>query len=260
MVRKSILILAIILSIGAGLGGGYALLRHIGYTPPPPFVQYHLTIQSTTGGCMTQPGEGFFTYKAGSVVNLTAVPASGYRFSHWSGDAVGTSPTTAIIIMDSDKCAVANFELVILEDSFWLEPQSQNETSIEDLLSSLYGMGAIEDGHYCSRLFFLEAQKPVEIIIKQIIPEADSSMAGAYIDGLLFRGKSWAEAKSGDGTFPLNIGGAYRVNNPWEHIWEFILVFTPNNPGYFCLYLEKLPNNIPVECEFSVFEASDIIP
>jgi hypothetical protein len=44
----------------------------------------------------------------GSTVILTALPASGYYFSHWSGDVTGTAnPTT--VIADCSKTLMANF-------------------------------------------------------------------------------------------------------------------------------------------------------
>jgi len=52
-------------------------------------VQYDLTIGSTAGVSVTTPGEGTFTYDAGTVVDLVATPSDGYRFVEWTGD-VGT--------------------------------------------------------------------------------------------------------------------------------------------------------------------------
>ncbi len=47
-------------------------------------------------------------YLGGSVVTLTATPAAGYAFSHWSGDASGSAnPTT--VTMNSNKNVTANF-------------------------------------------------------------------------------------------------------------------------------------------------------
>lgn len=47
-------------------------------------------------------------YESGTQVTLTATPASGYTFDHWSGNASGTEPTITVT-MDSDKNIVANF-------------------------------------------------------------------------------------------------------------------------------------------------------
>ena len=61
-------------------------------------VIHNLTISSTTGGSVTGPGEGPFSYENGTVVQLVAVPAECYRFVTWTGDAVTdpSTPTTTI--------------------------------------------------------------------------------------------------------------------------------------------------------------------
>jgi hypothetical protein len=48
-------------------------------------------------------------YKSSAQVTLTASPASGYMFDHWSGGASGTASTITITI-DSDKNVIANFK------------------------------------------------------------------------------------------------------------------------------------------------------
>jgi len=47
-------------------------------------------------------------YDVSSNLTLTAAPAAGYRFDHWSGDVSGNS-TSASILMDGDKTVTANF-------------------------------------------------------------------------------------------------------------------------------------------------------
>jgi uncharacterized repeat protein (TIGR02543 family) len=83
------------------------LLSHApcGETQP---VSYDLTTSSTDGGSVTVPGEGVFTYDAGTVVDLVATPETGYRFSHWSGDVSGTSSSTSVT-MNGDKSVTASF-------------------------------------------------------------------------------------------------------------------------------------------------------
>jgi uncharacterized repeat protein (TIGR02543 family) len=48
-------------------------------------------------------------YKSSAQVTLTASPASGYIFDHWSGGVSGTT-STITITMDSDKNVIANFK------------------------------------------------------------------------------------------------------------------------------------------------------
>ena len=70
-----------------------------------PFpTQYELTISSTEGGSVTKPGEGTFTYSAGTVVDLVAMAEEGYRFVKWTGDVNSIAnvedPTTTITMED----------------------------------------------------------------------------------------------------------------------------------------------------------------
>lgn len=71
-----------------------------------------LTVASTSGGSVTGPGEGTFTYDWGASIALTAVPDPGFDFVGWTGD-VGTlgdpsAATTAIGAYD-DFFITANF-------------------------------------------------------------------------------------------------------------------------------------------------------
>jgi len=77
-----------------------------------PSTQYNLSISSTTGGSVTSPGEGNFTYDDGTLVSLVASPASGYRFVEWTGDVdtvadIDAASTT--ITMNGDCSITANF-------------------------------------------------------------------------------------------------------------------------------------------------------
>ena len=74
---------------------------------------YDLTISSTTGGLVTTPGEGPFTYSSGTGVNLVATPYAGYRFINWTGDVstiadVNAASTT--VTMNGNYSITANFE------------------------------------------------------------------------------------------------------------------------------------------------------
>ena len=65
------------------------------------------------GNVTLSPSGG--TYYAGTVVQLTAVPDSGWSFSGWSGDLSGTTnPTT--ITMNGNKAVMANFVVSLCTD------------------------------------------------------------------------------------------------------------------------------------------------
>jgi hypothetical protein len=68
---------------------------------------YSLTVNTSGSGSVTKdPDQG--SYLDGTPVELTAVPADGWAFDHWSGDLTGdTNPDT--ITMDDDKEVTAHF-------------------------------------------------------------------------------------------------------------------------------------------------------
>ena len=69
--------------------------------------KYRLSVNVAGQGSVTNPtGEMF--QDSGSTVTLTAVPASGYRLSQWSGDASGNA-LTAAITMNAEKSVTATF-------------------------------------------------------------------------------------------------------------------------------------------------------
>jgi len=79
-------------------------------TDGPPVVQYALTLTSApvVGGMIAaQPPGG--TYDQGTVVTLTANPATGYQFSGWSG--CSGSGNTCSVTMDMAKSVTATFTL-----------------------------------------------------------------------------------------------------------------------------------------------------
>ena len=67
-----------------------------------------MTVNATNGTVTKLPDQA--TYDHGTVVQLTAVPATGYHFVNWTGDASGTDLTTSVT-MDGDKTVTANFAI-----------------------------------------------------------------------------------------------------------------------------------------------------
>ncbi|WP_299990705.1 InlB B-repeat-containing protein, partial [uncultured Pontibacter sp.] len=75
-----------------------------------PPTMYALTLpQPENGSIAAEPSAP--SHEAGTVVTLTATPASGYRFTGWTGDASGTETSTTVT-MDADKTVSATFEVI----------------------------------------------------------------------------------------------------------------------------------------------------
>src|SRR5690606_1988337 len=74
-----------------------SLVRNVKAT----FEQIQLTVDVVGQGTVTPPGGGVtyphtITYGSAQTVNLSASPAPGWGFKHWTGDASGTSLGTSV--------------------------------------------------------------------------------------------------------------------------------------------------------------------
>jgi hypothetical protein len=88
----------------------YAITANFQSVHPQPTAQ--LTVSSTSGGSVTVPGEGTFSYPLGDQVALIAEPVSGYHFTKWSGDVATIANAYAAgttITMDNSYSVIANF-------------------------------------------------------------------------------------------------------------------------------------------------------
>ncbi len=102
MKRISILLITVALVVGmtgsgGNVGGGES---------------YTLSINSTPGGSVTEPGEGTFTYDQGTVVNLKAEAQEGYGFTNWSDGVDTITNVNAVatnITVEDDYSITANF-------------------------------------------------------------------------------------------------------------------------------------------------------
>ena len=81
----------------------------------PAAPQYDLSISSTAGGAVIEPGEGTFTYSEGRVVILRADAEQGHRFVKWTGsiDQISdVNAATTTITVSAHCAAIANFEAI----------------------------------------------------------------------------------------------------------------------------------------------------
>ena len=121
--------------------------------PPPPPEQYDVTISSTAGGSVTDPGEGTFTYDEGMVVDLVATPDTGYRFVSWTGDTdtiADVKAASTTIIMSGNYFITASFEEVVAEPAPVVDSVDPNSARRGDRLTvTIFGAnfqnGAIAD-------------------------------------------------------------------------------------------------------------------
>ena len=100
--------LAVMLALSGGLIG-------CGGEEVPEATEYTLTISSTAGGSVTNPGEGTFAYDDGTLVNLVAEPEAGYYFVNWIGNVDTIANVNAVattITMNDSYSITANFEAI----------------------------------------------------------------------------------------------------------------------------------------------------
>jgi len=123
---------------------------------PEPPVQYKLTISSTTGGSVTTPGEGVFTYYAVTVVDLLAEAEAGYRFGNWTATAGEfgnvTAAETIFTMPTQNVTATANFVEVPLPQV--TTQAATNITSYSAIVNMSYIVGnfsSVEVRFACKR-------------------------------------------------------------------------------------------------------------
>lgn len=77
-------------------------------TVTPRAVTYTLTME-VNGNGSTIPSVGSHTYDAGTVVDISATPDTGWEFNSWSGDVTNPSSSSTTVTIDADKSVIANF-------------------------------------------------------------------------------------------------------------------------------------------------------
>lgn len=105
---------------------------------------YTLSISvSPSGAGSVSPSGG--EYESGAQVTLTANPASGYTFDHWSGSASGNT-STITITMDSDKSLTAHFETAPIVPEVLFSDDFSDEAGVWDTFSDEDGSVFYENG------------------------------------------------------------------------------------------------------------------
>ncbi|HEY9044883.1 MAG TPA: carbohydrate-binding protein [Ohtaekwangia sp.] len=95
-----------------------------GSTTTPSTYTLTVSISPSGGGSVTKSPDNS-SYTAGTVVTLTATPASGYTFSGWSGAASGTS-ASATVTMNANQTVTATFTATTSTPDITLTTSSGN--------------------------------------------------------------------------------------------------------------------------------------
>lgn len=163
----------------------------------------HSLITSTVGsGTITRDPNGL-TYPAGQVVTLTAVPASGWQFDHWTGDLTGgTNPET--ISMGVDRVVTAHFipETVPPQISNIRSSATSTHATIwwttDEGSSSIVQFGssaAYENGNVTNNALVTQHM----VVLSNLVPGATYHFKVTSIDG------NNNSSSSGDTTFTLSL-------------------------------------------------------
>lgn len=71
-------------------------------------ITYALTIEVNGSGSIT-PSDNRQDYESGTVVEITAIPDSGWQFDGWNGNVDDQALATTTVAMDSENTITANF-------------------------------------------------------------------------------------------------------------------------------------------------------
>jgi len=86
-----------------------------------PLILRTLSIDSTAGGSVVEPGEGDFDYTNLTVVDVNAVAEPGYEFANWTGSAVDAGNVAdpdasgTIVTMEANYTLRANFSRIPID-------------------------------------------------------------------------------------------------------------------------------------------------
>ena len=147
-------------------------------------VSYQLTVASTSGGSVVEPGEGVHIYEGGTAVDLVAEPDTGYRFASWTGD-VGTvtdvEAASTIITLEGDYSITASFE--VLEYTLTIDSTEGGSVSIPGEGTFVYDAGTVVDlaAEADEGYRFVSWTGDLDTIADVETPETIVTMSGDYL-------------------------------------------------------------------------------
>ena len=130
---KKLLLVLLIVAVAVGLGGCDGANITEDRDERGTSETYILTVEKTGEGTVT-PETGAHQYSEVTVVNLEAVSASGWEFSHWQGEVAAANDPKTTVIVDGNKTVRAVFN----------EEDDSNDNDEEDGESIYNGRVVIE--------------------------------------------------------------------------------------------------------------------
>lgn len=100
LVQRRAVILVFIISIAVSLEPAYPQTHRI----------ILLVKQTPLHGGTTIPAVGLHYFDPNTLVTLTAIPGSGYKFIYWLGDVADPAKSTTVTYLDTPKIIIAVFE------------------------------------------------------------------------------------------------------------------------------------------------------
>jgi hypothetical protein len=208
-------------------------------------ITYNLTL-AVNGNGTTNPTAGARIYDAGTVVNITANPGTGWKFDSWSGGVAAPSSASTTVTMDSDKMVTANFSTaqfpILMQDSFALssydwQGMKNKYGNITKAPADLPFLPFNEYGLYASTPFFAATGQVVELVVQSdypiVIDKWDTSSRPS-LQGKLWVLLSDRNARGIDSKCFTTPDNLRRVGDHWENS----TIFTPNkNDDYVFLAL-----------------------
>ena len=88
----------------------YWAIAAVPINPAFTIPNFDLTMAVNGSGTST-PAPGVHPYAQGTVVDISAIPASGYQFVNWTGDVTDVNSASTTVTMDATKTVTANFAL-----------------------------------------------------------------------------------------------------------------------------------------------------
>jgi len=193
------------------------------------FVKLTYTLQTqvdTSGGGTVDPASG--TFEAGTHVQVTATPASGYRFDHWGGS--NTSTTNPLnLLVNGDKTVTAYFT-----KTYTLTVSgSPNGSCTVDPSSGVYDTGRVATltatalfpygfDHWSGTdndvvnptTVTMSSDKSVTAYFKQLSPGSDQSISGGGCNPesipVQLQAGQWVQGQIGASTYDMGV----RITDP----------------------------------------------